>query len=266
MEMSNFEKIVEKSNQRESLTEVERMSASEFVDQFDRIAQSGNPVVFKSEPSLGSIEELESAIGEYPLKLRVRNFDSSGKYDPRNRSYTDSTVSEFVENIQNGTADSYAGNIMFDGEAEDIFGVTVPEVVPSTALRKPSIWLGPEGSVTPLHRDSADNFAFHIFGCKRWTLFPPEQHCDLGILSLEGLQQTGGEFAISEIDVEDPDLERFPEFKKAQPIQLDLNTCGGGEVLFLPAGWHHHVRTLETSLMLNYWVEDPKYSPAFLKC
>ena len=77
MEMSNFEKIVEKSNQRESLTEVERMSASEFVDQFDRIAQSGNPAVFSSEPSLRSIEELDAVIGEYHLKLRVRNFDLS---------------------------------------------------------------------------------------------------------------------------------------------------------------------------------------------
>ena len=84
----------------------------------------------------------------------------------------------------------------------------------------------------------------------------------LGILSLEGLQQTGGEFAISEIDFEDPDLERFPEFENAKPIQVELNTRGGGEVLFLPAGWHHHVRTLDTSLMLNYWVEI--YSPAFL--
>ena len=153
---------------------------------------------------------------------------------------------------------------MFDGEAEEIFGVTVPEAVPAASLRKPSIWLGPEGSVTPLHRDSADNFAFHIFGSKRWTLFPPEQHPNLGILALDGLQKTGGEFAISEIDVEDPDLERFPEFEKAKPIELELNTRGG-EVLFLPAGWHHHVRTLETSLMLNYWVEDPEYSPAFLK-
>ena len=230
--MSNFKKIVEKSRQRDTLTEVERMSASEFIDQFERIAQSGNPAIFSCEPSMNSVQELENAIGEYPLKLRVRNFDDSGKYDPRNRSYTDSTVSDFVGTIQDGTADSYAGNIMFDGEAEGIFGVAVPAVVPATALRKPSIWLGPEGSVTPLHRDSADNFAFHIFGSKRWTLFPPEQHPDLGILSLEGLKQTGGEFAISEIDVEDPNLERFPEFQNAKPIQLDLNTRGGGKYYF----------------------------------
>jgi len=230
--MSNFKKIVEKSSQREPFTEVERMSASEFVEQFDRIAKSGNPAIFCCEPSLNSVQELETAIGEYPLKLRVRNFDDSGKYDPRNRSYTDSTVSEFAKNIQLGKADSYAGNIMFDGEAEAVFGVSVPEVVPATAFRKPSIWLGPEGSVTPLHRDSADNFAFHIFGAKRWTLFPPEQHAELGILSLEGLQQTGGEFAISEIDAEDPDLERFPEFANTKPIKLELNTRGGGGSTF----------------------------------
>ena len=263
--MSNFKNIVENAHLRKPLTEIERFSASEFVSQFEQISKSGNPVIFSSEPTLNSLRELEAAIGEHPLKLRIRNFDSSEKYDPRNRSYSESTVSQFVDLIEQETADSYAGNIVFDGDAENIFGVGVPEVIPPTALRKPSIWLGPKGSVTPLHRDSADNFAFHIFGSKRWTLFPPEQHPHLGILSLEGLQQTGGEFAISEIDFEDPDLERFPEFENAKPSQVELNTRGGGEVLFLPAGWHHHVRTLDTSLMLNYWVEDPSYSAAFLR-
>lgn len=117
---------------------------------------------------------------------------------------------------------------MFDGEAEDIFGVTVPDVVSAAALRKPLIWLGPEGSVTLLHRDSTDNFAFHIFGVKRWRLYPSEQHPDLGILSLKGLQQTEGEFAISEIDVENPNLEKFPEFENAITIELELHAPGGG--------------------------------------
>ena len=265
--MSNFEQIVQRAGIRPPQKSIERISESDFVSGFKQIAAAGNPVIFSTSSGMTSVQELKNAIGDFPLKLRNRTFDSAGKYDPRNRSYTESTVADFVDQIESGSADSYAGNVMFDGDAENVFEIAFPDVVPKASLRKPSIWLGPKDSVTPLHRDSADNFAFHIFGAKRWTLYPPEQHQLLGIMSLEGLQQTGGEFAISELDIENPDLDRFPEFANAEPIQVDLNASNTreGEVLFLPAGWHHHVRTLETSLMLNYWVEDSNFSPGFLK-
>jgi ribosomal protein L16 Arg81 hydroxylase len=45
------------------------------------------------------------------------------------------------------------------------------------------------------------------------------------------------------------DFERWPEFRQASIIDVDLEA---GEVLFVPVAWWHHVRTLEPSVMISF--------------
>ena len=232
---SNFEQIVELSSSRAPLTNIQRISNERFKTEFNAIAATGNPIVYNTTSVLiDSIELLKTRIGDQPLKLRSQKFGDSENYNPLNREYVDSMVADFVDSIVSGQAECYAGNIPFDGDTKAVFGVSPPDMVPPRSLRKPSVLLGSPGCVTPLHRDSADNFAIHVFGTKRWTLFPPEQSQYLGILRMERLAKTGGEFAISEINIGNPDLDRFPEFKNARAIQVDIHK---GEVFFcLPDG------------------------------
>ena len=50
--------------------------------------------------------------------------------------------------------------------------------------------------------------------------------------------------------MEELDIERFPLFVNAQPYHLILEP---GDVLFIPPGWWHHVRSLDTCISVNYW-------------
>jgi [protein]-arginine 3-hydroxylase / protease len=106
------------------------------------------------------------------------------------------------------------------------------------------LWMGPKGCVSALHFDALPNFNVQFFGRKRWVIFPKEQQENLYVPSRQSLPH------FSPIDYENPDLERFPKFREATPIEFVLEP---GEVLFLPRGWVHYVSTIDFSISMNLW-------------
>ena len=55
---------------------------------------------------------------------------------------------------------------------------------------------------------------------------------------------------VSAVDVEAPDMGRFPEFAHAVGYECVL---GPGEGLYMPAGCWHHVRSLSPSWSISFW-------------
>lgn len=53
-----------------------------------------------------------------------------------------------------------------------------------------------------------------------------------------------------QVEVENPDPERFPEFAKAPYLECVLRP---GEVLFIPVRHWHYVRSLELSFSVSFW-------------
>lgn len=53
-----------------------------------------------------------------------------------------------------------------------------------------------------------------------------------------------------QVEVENPDLGRFPDFAKAPYLECVLRP---GDVLFLPARHWHYVRSLELSFSVSFW-------------
>ena len=100
-------------------------------------------------------------------------------------------------------------------------------------------WFGPAGTVTPLHHDTMNIFMAQVYGRKRVTLIPSYQihrvYNDIGVYS--------------EVDCENPDYSKHPEFKDIQVQRLVLKP---GEVLFIPVGWWHHVRSLDVSITVSF--------------
>jgi hypothetical protein len=100
-------------------------------------------------------------------------------------------------------------------------------------------WFGPAGTVTPLHHDVMNVLVAQIYGTKRVMLIPPDQtqlvYNHIGVYS--------------EVNPEKPDFERFPRFRQAGAISVDV---GPGDVLFIPVGWWHHVRSLSVSITVSY--------------
>lgn len=109
------------------------------------------------------------------------------------------------------------------------------------------LWLGPVGTVTPLHWDVPHNLVVQLTGRKRWLLFPPSQS--------RALYPRGLLFGMpnfSRVDPERPDLSRFPRFSGAVGFHA---VVGLGETLFIPRGWWHYTRLLDDAVTLNFWSE-----------
>ena len=55
---------------------------------------------------------------------------------------------------------------------------------------------------------------------------------------------------LSQVDVENPDLEKFPRFAEAPFLSCVLSP---GEVLFIPVKHWHYVRALDLSFSVSFW-------------
>lgn len=117
-------------------------------------------------------------------------------------------------------------------------------------LPKTGLWMGRRGAHTPLHYDiDAINLHAVLRGRKRFILFSPEDSAHLYPSDI--FEWTT---VFSEVRVDRPDLARHPRAAKAQGHEAIINP---GEVLLMPPGWWHDVKSLEDSLSLNAWWVTP---------
>ena len=102
-----------------------------------------------------------------------------------------------------------------------------------------SFWFGPAGTVTPLHHDTLMLFHTQVVGRKRWRFISP----------LETPHLYNYHEVYSPIDIDRPDLNRYPDFAKVTVLDVVVNP---GETVFLPLGWWHQVTALDLSLSFSF--------------
>ena len=73
----------------------------------------------------------------------------------------------------NGEEIAYTGSSTVTLEFIRRLAVEFPRFYPESFFVEPRLWLGRAGTVTPLHKDIPDNFAFNCFGTKKWIIYPP---------------------------------------------------------------------------------------------
>ncbi|HEU4533966.1 MAG TPA: cupin-like domain-containing protein, partial [Polyangiaceae bacterium] len=139
------------------------------------------------------------------------------------------------------------------GSLAPFMGLSPPWPAPIGRLLQlePLLWMGPGGVVSPLHFDRAHNFFVQLYGRKKWILVAPEES--------DNVYYPCADFPLSRlhmspVDVEHPDLERFPKFRRVRRYELVL---GPGDILFIPAGWWHYVRALDASISMNFFWLKP---------
>jgi hypothetical protein len=171
---------------------------------------------------------------------------------------------------QRGIAEAF-GRIVQQGERPGApivavqqlpLGAHMPDFARQNPLRvlphyEPRLWIG--GRVkTQIHNDRDHNLACVIAGRRRFLLFPPEQVANLYIGPIERPPP------LSVVNVDAPDLARFPRFEAAlrSAWQAEL---GPGDSIFVPRHWWHHVTSMDSfNAMVNCWwgkqtqgLEDP---------
>ena len=184
-------------------------------------------------------QTLRERFSHLPVRARVGDYINTA-FAP-DRAMQDMSMLEYLDLVAAGTHDlpPYLGNLELRELNRLCHWPTYFD-----KMGPPRFWLGPAGTVTPLHCDYDDNIFAQIWGSKRIFLSPP--HHDQFLYPREANAILFG----SPFDPEAPDFEKFPQARQAAMIECIVNP---GEMLYVPAGWYHQVRALTFSLSSNRW-------------
>jgi lysine-specific demethylase 8/hypoxia-inducible factor 1-alpha inhibitor (HIF hydroxylase) len=119
-----------------------------------------------------------------------------------------------------------------------------------------NLWLGPSGHTEPLHFDTGDGTLMQLHGSKRVLLFPPTQ-----TRNLYPFPFAKGPIPpwFSQVDVAQPDFNRFPRLRTALNNAIVV-TIVPGDVLYIPVHWWHEVTALGDSYVCSlnrFWEARP---------
>jgi hypothetical protein len=111
------------------------------------------------------------------------------------------------------------------------------------------LWIGNRVTVST-HFDMSENIAVVVGGRRRFTFFPAEQVRNLYVGPFDF---TFAGPPVSMVDLNDPDLERYPRFAEAletaQSAELEP-----GDAVYIPYMWWHQVEALSpVNVLANYW-------------
>jgi hypothetical protein len=216
---------------------VERRKKPRAAEFFARYWANNEPVVFTDAAKgwrLWTPEDMKREVGDVVVRV-TEGREGDPRYDENFRKHLrKTTVARFVDRVlaAGETNDFY---LVANGKAMDQPGmerllrrvVVDPEYFDPEALRGgTSLWLGPKGTVTPLHHDTTNILFFQIHGRKELLLAPPHEPT---------LTDRARGFY-----VDDPGGASFAR------VVLEP-----GEALFLPAGWWHRVQSLDVSISFS---------------
>uniref|UniRef100_A0A336MB97 CSON013086 protein n=1 Tax=Culicoides sonorensis TaxID=179676 RepID=A0A336MB97_CULSO len=134
---------------------------------------------------------------------------------------------------------------LFDQIPELKDDISVPEYISDPSPRIKA-WLGPQGTVSPLHTDPTHNLLCQVLGKKNVILASPDDTNNLYAHDHFILNNT------SQVDVENIDFEKFPLCKDVKFYHILLQQ---GDVLYIPPKWWHHIRSLSPSFSISYWFD-----------
>jgi hypothetical protein len=238
------------------LTTIERragLSAEEFLE---RYYATNRPVILTGEladwPALvrWSPDYLKMKVGGRPVEFqgernRDREFemykDAHRRVAPFDR-FIDQILLPGAGNEAYLTAYNSPRNAEALSVLHDDLGALEKFLDRKAAAPHGMMWIGPAGTVTSLHHDLTNNFIAQIVGRKRVKLAPA---AEVGRLYNE-------RHVFSVIpDLEDPNInpESYPRLEGLRIYDVLLEP---GEILFMPFGWWHQVKSLDFSVTITF--------------
>lgn len=100
------------------------------------------------------------------------------------------------------------------------------------------VWFGPKGTVTRLHHDATPVLLAQVYGRKLVKLISPMH---LGKVSSDGAW-------LSKMEIENLDYAKYPAMQNVDILEV---TIGPGDLLFIPIGWWHWVKSLDVAISIS---------------
>lgn len=195
-----------------------------------------------------TMDSLRERVGSAVVPIHTGRWKRAGWRIARDGTTIPMSAATYLTEILEGRATGYlAGFELLDAVPSLRADLAFPETGP---FLLDVVWIGPAGSVTPIHFDFVPNFYAQLAGRKRWRLWRPEAPLEPRFAGIGG-------FAMSALDAGDG-----PE--AAGPADMDI-VLDAGDVLLLPAKWWHRVDTLTDSIAVNRWWTLDKLGKIFTK-
>jgi putative sterol carrier protein len=238
---------------------VERRPRDELsVEDFQaRYLPHGIPLVISDalqDWPLFKLSREESLVHFAQLQGITRHGDYVKKTFSTERDFRSTSMADFIASLDNpaakgadGEPPAYMGNNILPAQLMEL--IKYPPYFDPSLFIPPRIWIGPKGTLTPLHRDDTDNLFAQVWGQKTFTLAAPHHREALGTWSTAPQGGLDG----CDFNPDAPDYERFPGARDVTFLRVTLEA---GDLLFLPEGWFHQVESVSTSLSVNFWVNS----------
>jgi histone arginine demethylase JMJD6 len=250
--------------------EIERRAHLPYQEFSDRYLYPHKPVIITEALSrwqaLGrwTPEFFQQEFGD----MKFGSNDNLRKYvgsEKENEGAVDFTLGQFINDVLKSTnehpAPYFRNRILYDlfpslkQDVQPLPDYFFPNWLPDRYISKSvgevlnrgaalEVYIGGRGGVFPvLHYDGAGTHAFvmQIYGRKQFIIYPPEQE-----LFLYPSPEKQNLSLVNNID--NPDLERFPLFAKAEPTTFVLEP---GELVFVPSHWWHTTKMLTASISVS---------------
>lgn len=238
---------------------LEKTSYDSFEHIVKQYLRPNKPVLIKNAFNTSNIfswtpQTLKKRVGDTLVQV---NYAETGKFeiDQTKGGYKNDPISmRFSEYIDTkfGNNNYYLQQISLEETFPDLLeDIPVKELLETDSVNVTAInlWMGSRRSVTPLHYDFGNNFFIQCFGRKKFILFEADQ--------IECLypHEIGKHAAphISQVDISKPNLELFPKYENADPIEV---TVEAGDILLLPSTTWHQVVGESTSISVNIWFQQ----------
>lgn len=249
--LSTLASLARESSQWGRIERRAGISSEEF---FDRYYATNTPLVIEKRlagwPAMErwTLDYLAERFGERQVEIQ---FDRTA--DPTYELNSDHhkkmmPLAAFVNLIRKGpsneyymTANNFGHNQQQLAALYDDLG-TLDEFLetPTPEKKLGMLWLGPAGTLTQTHHDLTNNLMAQVIGRKVVKLVSP----------LDSPNMYNFRHVYSRItDLDAPvDFAAYPLFKDVTVMPVLLEP---GDVLFIPIGWWHHVRSLDVSMTLT---------------
>jgi len=218
---------------------------------YDHYYAANRPVVLEGYatqwPAMRwTFAEFAQRFGDVEVQLTVRRGEDANYNLPANTHGVTVPLREVIERIETEprSNDFYMiahGRNSDIPELHRIFDDVILDdgiLDPKKLRGSTALWLGPAGTLTPLHHDTSNILFVQLVGRKRFRLASPfevdlaENAHAMYALDEEGNHRIRGAFGDSVLEKE---------------VILEP-----GDALFIPVGWWHHVEALDPSISIAF--------------